>query len=151
MRHEMNPSRPGEAPIRSGKRRIVRLRSTSVEHVVEVTISGGTVKVSPDSIKIHAGDSVRWHFHGVQPGESPDVKFISPACPLGPFASRSLGSHPDPMNPAKLVYTMIALNADETPAKYVYDAGVTVVDINSGSPVWIGVDPVIDNEGKPPG
>jgi len=136
MRHEMNLSQAGE-------------RATgSVKHV-KVTMSGGIAQVIPDRVRIYTGDSVQWHFHGVQDGEIPGIKFVNLG--VSPFESAELlqGTYPDPMSSEGLVYTLTGQNADEKKASYEYEAGVTVMV--SGAAEWIGVDPVIDNEGKPPG
>jgi hypothetical protein len=137
MRHKAILSQPEEAP------------SGTTVHIVDVTIAGDSVQVSPDYVRIHEGESVQWRFHGVQGLARPEIRFINPADKqCGPFKELFPNCCRDTANGAR-VYTLTGPSADTRPCWYEYEAGVTVEV--AGRLKWVGVDPVIDNDGKPPG
>jgi hypothetical protein len=127
--------------------RVGALTAGPPDHVVEVTVAGDFIKVSPEYLLIHAGESVQWRFHGIQDARRPEIRFINPAeKQCGPFKKVTMGCYPDAEEGSK-VYTLTGPCADTTPCRYEYEAGVIVTATGR----WVGADPVIDNEGGPPG
>lgn len=117
------------------------------DHLVDVMIAGTTVTVSPDYVRIRAGESVQWRFRGVQGRRRPEIRFVDAKKELGPFERLELACSEEPTGGK--IYTITGVNADTIPRTYEYEAGVTVTE--AGVSKWIGLDPILDNEGKPPG
>lgn len=119
------------------------------DHVIEVTVEGDSIKVEPDYVLIHAGESVQWRFCGIQGTGRPEIRFINPADKrCGPFNELVPACCPGVGNGAR-VYTLTGPSANTQRCRYEYEARVNLTV--AGRSKWIGVDPVIDNEGGPPG
>jgi hypothetical protein len=131
--------------------RVGALTAGPPHHIVDVEVEGDSITVKPEYLLIHAGESVQWCFRGIQDERRPEIRFINPAeKQCGPFGKLSPGCYQearDGVEDGVKVYTITGPSADTTPCRYEYEAGVTVKDTGK----WIGVDPVIDNEGGPPG
>lgn len=118
-------------------------------HIIDVVVADDSIVVTPDYIHIHAGESVQWRFRGVGDAKRPEIRFINPAVRrFGPFRNFSLGCCPDPeaTNGAR-IYTITGLSADTRRCIYEYEAGVTI----DATGTWVGMDPIIENDGGPPG
>ncbi|HEX3126405.1 MAG TPA: hypothetical protein VH394_03675 [Thermoanaerobaculia bacterium] len=114
-------------------------------HVINVTFIGGSIQVTPDPLKIHSGESVRWDFIGIPDAWGRMIRFSGPAGvepDRGPFTGSLLsGSYP---KAGKKVNTITGPNADSKICKYEYDVVLT-----TPNGTRIELDPVIDNQGPP--
>jgi hypothetical protein len=132
MRHEASMS-------------IETLSGTGTVHVIKVTFVSGSILVTPDPLKIHPGESVRWDFIGIPASWGRAIRFSQPAGVVpscGPFTGcLSQGFY---LNTGSKVNTITGWNADDRPCTYKYDVVLT-----TPNGTRIELDPVIDNQGPP--
>ena len=110
---------------------------TGKVHVINVNYVDGSIQVSPDPLKIHSADSVRWEFTGVPDNWGRAIQFTAPLG-MGPFAG---GLSAVVVNNKK---TITGWTADDTPCTYKYDVVLT-----KPNGTRIELDPIIDNQGPP--
>jgi hypothetical protein len=124
---------------------IQTLSDAGTVHVINVTFVGGSIQVTPDPLKIHSDDSVRWDF-GIPDSWGRAVRFSGPAGVdpnRGPFTQcLAPSSYQDAAG--KKVNTITGANANHNIRQYKYDVVLT-----KPNGTRIELDPIIDNQGPP--